>query len=145
MKDELICSLLAEIVSAHISRTPVVTEELPNVIRTVYDALVTLEAQPQTMREARQPAIAFNAAIRHDTIACLECGKRMMVLKRHLSADHGLTGPEYKLRWQLPADYPLVAPEYAQRRQILARTIGLGVKHKASAPRPARRNSREKP
>lgn len=128
MSDETILTLTADIVAAHVSHNSTPSADLPAVIRSVYKALAGLGHAPEVPLPALVPAVSIRSSIKQDHIACLECGKKMSMLKRHLSTDHKITGEEYKARWSLPNDYPLVAPAYAERRRDLAKKIGLGRK-----------------
>lgn len=118
--------LTAEIVAAHVAHNKVDQAELPNLIRQVHAALAALEAGgvPATARPA--PAVPVKRSVTPDFIVCLEDGKKMKMLKRHLMSRYELTPDQYRERWGLPADYPMVAPNYALRRRALAKKIGLG-------------------
>jgi len=138
MADETILTLVADIVSAHVSKNAVPTSVLPVLIKSVHGALAGLGQVSEPVEEKLVPAVSIRSSIKPDSIACLECGARMKMLKRHLSTDHKLTTAEYRQRWDLASDYPMVAPEYAARRRELAVKIGLGRKpRQAPAPAPA--------
>jgi len=125
--------LTAKIVAAQASRGTLETETLPALIRQVYDALAkagTPEEEPQSERP--QPAVPIKRSVFPDYIICLEDGKKLKMLKRHLQSAYDMTPEQYRERWGLPSDYPLVAPNYAQRRSALAREIGLGRKISAA-------------
>ena len=125
--------LTAQIVAAQASRGTLEAEALPSLIRQVYDALVKAgvpEEEPQAERP--QPAVPIKRSVFPDYIICLEDGKKLKMLKRHLQSAYDMTPEQYRERWGLPADYPLVAPNYAQRRSALAREIGLGRKISAA-------------
>ena len=117
--------LTSEIVSSHVAHNAVATVDLPQMITTVYAKLVTL-GQPAA--PPQEPAVPVKNSVRKDRIVCLECGRSMKMLKRHLGADHQLTPEGYRAKWNLRPDYPMVAPEYAARRQALAKESGLGQK-----------------
>ena len=124
---ETLITLTSDIVAAHVSNNSVAVDELPTLIKNVYGALSGLGAAAQ--EEARpEPAVSIRASVKPDHLVCLEDGKKMKMLKRHLMTDHGLTPAEYRARWGLAADYPMVAPEYAETRRRLAKEIGLGRK-----------------
>ena len=124
---ETLITLTSDIVAAHVSNNSVAVDELPALIKNVYGALSGLGAAAQ--EEARpEPAVSIRASVKPDHLVCLEDGKKMKMLKRHLMTDHGLTPAEYRTRWGLPADYPMVAPDYAEKRRVLAKQIGLGRK-----------------
>ncbi|MDX5329999.1 MAG: MucR family transcriptional regulator [Caulobacteraceae bacterium] len=116
----------AAIVAAYVSRNPVATDGLPDLIRTVHEALVRL-AKPEPPREERpRPAVPISRSVQDDHIVCLEDGKKLKMLKRYLRSRYDMSPEEYRRRWGLPADYPMVAPAYAARRSDFAKQIGLG-------------------
>ena len=125
--NEMLITLTADIVTAHVANNNVDVDILPSMIQNVYGALAglggtaTVEARPE-------PAVSVRASVKNDHVVCLEDGKKMKMLKRHLMTDHGMTPDEYRERWNLPADYPMVAPAYAEKRRELAKKIGLGRK-----------------
>ena len=124
---ETLITLTSDIVAAHVSNNSVGVDDVPALIQNVYGALASLGVAPQV--EAKpEPAVSVRSSIKNDHIVCLEDGKKMKMLKRHLMTDHGLTPAEYRTRWGLPADYPMVAPDYAEKRRTLAKEIGLGRK-----------------
>lgn len=125
---ETLITLASDIVAAHVSNNSVASEELPQLIQNVYGALAGITGSKVAAETPPEPAVSIRASIKPDSITCLDCGKKMKMLKRHLSTDHGLTTDEYRQRWNLPADYPLVAPNYAEKRRELAKKIGLGRK-----------------
>ena len=117
----------AEIVAAHVGNNKLDQNELPNLIQNVYKALS--ELNNVTVAQARPtPAVAIKKSISPDYIVCLEDGKKLKMLKRHLKTVYNLTPEEYRDRWDLPGDYPMVAPNYAKHRSSLAKKIGLGTK-----------------
>lgn len=119
--------LTAQIVSAHLSHNSVPAASVPGMIETVYRTLEDMSKPPAgTTRPT--PAVPINRSVLEEHIICLEDGKRLKMLKRHLMAAYNLTPEQYRERWGLPASYPMVAPEYARRRSVLAREIGLGNK-----------------
>ena len=125
-------SLTADIVSSHLSNNSVAVSDIPSVISNVYAALSGLgTAIPEKVQQ--EPAVSIRASIKRDYIVCLEDGKKLQMLKRHLMTSYGLTADAYRAKWNLPADYPMVAANYAERRRALAIRIGLGTKHD-SAP-----------
>ena len=117
--------LTVQIVSAHVTHNAVPSASVPEVIQLVYRTLADMSKPP---REASRPApaVPINRSVSENHIICLEDGKRLKMLKRHLKAVYNLSPEQYRQRWGLPADYPMVAPEYARRRSSLAREIGLG-------------------
>ncbi|QBL93249.1 Transcriptional regulatory protein ros [Komagataeibacter saccharivorans] len=137
--------LTAQVVSAHVSNNSVAATDLPDLIRNVYQALATV-GQPVEEPEKLQPAVPIRRSVFPDYIICLEDGKKLKMLKRHLHSAYGMTPEQYRERWGLPPEYPMVAPSYAERRSSLAREIGLGRKITAAsaavdaaAAKPARR------
>lgn len=125
--NDVLVTLTSDIVAAHVSNNNVAVEEVSTLIQNVFGALSGLgEEVEDDVRP--EPAVSVRASVKQDHLVCLEDGKKMKMLKRHLMTDHGLTPAEYRARWGLPADYPMVAPEYAERRRALAKSIGLGRK-----------------
>jgi predicted transcriptional regulator len=122
--------LVASIVSAHVAHNAVTPEALPGVIRSVYAALSGLGAEPPPIEKA-EPAVAIKKSVFPDYIVCLEDGKHLKMLKRHLSTSYNLTPEQYREKWGLDISYPMVAPNYAERRSELAKQIGLGT-HRTS-------------
>ena len=128
MEEASIITLTTEIVSAHVSNNSVALTDLPNLIKSVFDALSNAGQPAPVVDEKREPAVSVRASVKPDAITCLECGAKLKMLKRHLGTDHNLTPVDYKARWGLAKDYPLVAPNYAAKRAELAKKIGLGRK-----------------
>ena len=125
---DTILTLVAEIVSAHVGNNSVAISDLPLVIGHVHAALAGL-GEPVAPPSVRQePAVSIRASVKPDFIMCLEDGKKLKMLKRHLMSHHQMTPDDYCAKWNLPADYPMVAPNYAEQRRTLARKIGLGRK-----------------
>ena len=125
--DQLI-TLTAEIVAAHASNNSVSLEELPTLIRKVYDAMAGLGAAEPPPEPPAEPKVPVRSSVKKDHLVCLSCGRKMKVLKRHLKADHDLTPAEYRSHWGLPDSYPMAAPDYAEARSNLAKSLGLGRK-----------------
>ena len=127
-------ALTADIVAAHVGNNVVAAGELPDLIRQIYSTLAT--ATPgETVAERPRPAVSIRRSITPDYIVCLEDGKKLKMLKRHLKTSYNMTPAEYRERWGLPADYPMVAPNYAEQRSALAKKIGLGRKRGKRAKR----------
>src|SRR5579875_726210 len=122
-----VLGLTAQIVSAHVSNNSVSPDALPALIQDVYRTLagVGKEAAPV---EKPQPAVPVKRSVFPDYIICLEDGKKLKMLKRHLKTAYNMTPEQYRERWGLPPDYPVVAPNYARHRSSLAKKIGLGTK-----------------
>lgn len=125
---EMLITLTSDIVAAHVSNNSVAVADVPTLIENIYGALSGLGHDAGANESPLVPAVSVRASIKPDYIVCLDCGKKMKMLKRHISTDHGLTTDEYRQRWGLAADYPLVAPNYAEKRRELAKKIGLGRK-----------------
>ena len=134
MSDETLLTLVADIVSAHVSHNSVASGDLATLIQSVYASLAKLGEAQAPVEEKREPAVSIRSSVKSDAITCLECGAKFKMLKRHLSTDHNLTPEAYRARWSLPASYPLVSPDYSNTRKELAVKIGLGRK---AAPVPA--------
>src|SRR3954453_14569330 len=120
--------LTAQIVSAQIGKNEVAADALPSLIQAVYRSLATagdVEAAPAA---AQAPAVPIKKSVFPDYIVCLEDGKKLKMLKRHLQTSYGLSPAAYRAKWGLPRDYPMVAPSYAATRSTLAKNIGLGRK-----------------
>jgi predicted transcriptional regulator len=126
-KAELL-ALTSEIVSSHVSNNPVSPSDLTSVIQSVYDKLSELAGDAGEKQEELVPAVPIKKSVTDDHIVCLEDGKKLKMLKRHLKTAYDLTPEEYRAKWGLPSDYPMVAPAYARKRQALAKQIGLGRK-----------------
>lgn len=132
MKETLI-TLTADIVAAHVSNNSVAVNDLPTLIANVHTALSGLDG-PQAQPEVKQePKVSIRASIKPDFIVCLEDGKKLKMLKRHLMTHYNMTPDQYRAKWGLPADYPMVAPNYAEQRRTLAKKIGLGTKRRRPA------------
>ncbi|HEX6957023.1 MAG TPA: MucR family transcriptional regulator [Ferrovibrio sp.] len=128
-KSELL-ALTAEIVAAHVSNNRLDAGDLPGLIRNVYGTLAGIDgragAAAPKLAERPAPAVSVKKSVTPDYIVCLEDGKKLKMLKRHLMSHYNLTPEQYRERWGLPPDYPMVAPNYALHRQVLAKKIGLG-------------------
>jgi predicted transcriptional regulator len=133
---ETLITLTSDIVAAHVSNNNVPVDDVAVLIQKVYGALSSL-GSPVVEVAAPEPAVSIRASLKADHLVCLEDGKKMKMLKRHLMTDHGMTPDEYRARWNLPAEYPMVAPDYAEKRRVLAKEIGLGRK-------PGQRRGRKK-
>ncbi len=123
--------LTTEIVAAHVGNNPIAASDLPGLIQSVYRTLMSVGTSP-TAVERPKPAVPIKRSIFPDYIVCLEDGKKLKMLKRHLKTAYDMTPEEYRERWGLPADYPMVAPNYAQHRSNLAKEIGLGTTRRSS-------------
>ena len=119
--------LTTEIVAAHVGNNTVNVADLPQLINEVYKTLASV-GSAQVVPERPQPAVPIKKSVTPDYIICLEDGKKLKMLKRHLKTAYNMTPEEYRERWGLAADYPMVAPNYAKHRSSLAKKIGLGTK-----------------
>ena len=131
--------LTTEIVAAHVSNNAVTLDELPLLINQVHRSLTTLGSAPEPAQEKLQPAVPVKKSVTPDFIICLEDGKKLKMLKRHLRSTYAMTPDDYRAKWGLPADYPMVAPNYAEQRSAFAKKIGLG----RGAGRPGRRGPKK--
>lgn len=120
--------MAVDIVSAYVGNNSVPTTQVPEVINTVYASLHSLDANGGGPAEALNPAVPIRRSITPDYLICLEDGKKLKMLKRHLRAVYGLSPEEYRAKWSLSPDYPMVAPNYAKQRSNFAKQIGLGRK-----------------
>ena len=139
---QAILGLTAQIVSAHVSNNVVSRDALPELITQVYNTLISAGAEP-VEPEKLQPAVPIKKSVFPEFIICLEDGKKLKMLKRHLQTSYSMTPEQYRDKWGLPHDYPMVAPKYAEHRSELAKKIGLGRKPAPAvsepAPAPAKR------
>lgn len=137
--EEELLRMTADVVAAYVSNNPLPTAQLAEVINAVYGSLRSLEghvAEPQP--EPLKPAVPVRKSITADYLVCLEDGKKLKMLKRHLRSTYNMTPDEYRTKWGLPPDYPMVAPHYAEQRSEFAKRIGLGRgTGRAAARRPA--------
>jgi predicted transcriptional regulator len=127
---ETLVTLTADIVAAHVSNNSVAVSDIPVLIQNVHGALAGLgrvAAEPEVKQE---PAVSIRSSVKPDYIVCLEDGKKLKMLKRHLMTHYQMTPEQYRAKWNLPADYPMVAPNYAEQRRTLAKKIGLGTKRR---------------
>jgi predicted transcriptional regulator len=127
---ETLITLTADIVSAHVSNNSVAVNDLPVLIANVHGALSGLGVQQEEVAPKLEPKVSVRSSIKPDYIVCLEDGKKLKMLKRHLSTHYNMTPDDYRQKWGLNADYPMVAPNYAEQRRTLAKKIGLGTKRK---------------
>lgn len=126
--NELLVTLTADIVAAHVSNNSVGVNDVASLIANVHNALSGLNEPVEAPVEKQEPAVSVRSSIKPDYIVCLEDGKKLKMLKRHLMTHYQMTPDEYRSKWNLPADYPMVAPNYAEQRRDLAKKIGLGRK-----------------
>ncbi|WP_262692197.1 MucR family transcriptional regulator [Kordiimonas aestuarii] len=125
LKEELL-ALTVEIVASHVSNNSVAVDELPNLIGQIFTTLRDLGNKGTIAEQAPEPVVPIKKSITPDYLICLEDGKKLKMLKRHLKTRYDMSPDDYRARWNLPADYPMVAPNYAKQRRDLAKKIGLG-------------------
>ena len=128
-----ILRLTAKIVSAHVGKNQIAPDALPKLIQSVHHSLATAGTAESALAPLT-PAVPIRKSVFPDHIVCLEDGKKLKMLKRHLQVSYGMTPEQYREKWKLPADYPMVAPNYASQRSNLAKQFGLGRKLGNSAP-----------
>ena len=131
-KPSELLSLTSNIVAAHVANNSVPVADLPTLIRDVYTTLANVGDPAPTSEERPTPAVPIKKSVAPDYIVCLEDGKKLKMLKRHLKTAYNMTPEEYREKWGLPADYPMVAPNYAKQRSRLAKQIGLGTRDRSS-------------
>jgi len=136
-RNETLITLASDIVAAHVSNNNVAVEDVPALITNVFGALAALGQAAPAPEAAPEPAVSVRSSVKPDYIVCLEDGKKLKMLKRHLMTHYNMTPEQYRQRWNLPADYPMVAPNYAEKRRELAKKIGLG--RKPGTKRPVRK------
>ena len=124
--------LTTQIVAAHVSNNTVAVNDLPQLIEQVYKTLSSVGEEAKPEPERPTPAVPIKKSIQPDYIVCLEDGKKLKMLKRHLKTAYTMTPEEYRERWGLAPDYPMVAPNYAKQRSKLAKEIGLGTRARRS-------------
>jgi predicted transcriptional regulator len=130
--------MVTDVIASYLKKNPVAAGDLPGLISTVYGAFTAPQGTTvEVVAERPEPAVPIKRSVTPDYIICLEDGKQLKMLKRHLATSYGLTPDEYRARWGLPPDYPMVAPNYATQRSTLAKQIGLG--SRARDDRPAKK------
>ena len=131
---EDILVLTTEIVSSYVSNNTISPTDIPAVIEQVFQSLSNVSSGGTALSVDRpQPAVPIKRSITPDYLICLEDGKKLKMLKRHLKTAYDMSPDDYRERWGLPADYPMVAPSYAERRSKLAKDIGLGTSRSSSS------------
>ena len=124
--EDTLLTLTADIVAAHVSNNSVAVNDLPNLIQNVHSALTGISRTSAAPEARQEPKVSIRSSVKPDSVACLECGSRQKMLKRHLMTHYSMTPEQYRQKWGLSADYPMVAPNYAEQRRKLAKSIGLG-------------------
>jgi len=128
--------MVADVVSAYVSNNQVLAGQLPEVIKSIYSSLAEQQGGPrEEAAEALKPAVPIRKSITPEFLICLENGKKLKMLKRHLHTFYNLSPEEYRAKWGLPLDYPMVAPNYAKQRSEFAKQIGLGRSKRTKARR----------
>jgi len=134
---DMLLTLTADIVAAHVSNNSVGLADLPDLITRVHGALAGLGSPIVEPVEEQKPAVSIRSSVKPDYIVCLEDGKKLKMMRRHLMTAYGMTPDDYRAKWNLPKDYPMVAPNYAETRRALAKSIGLGSKGRGGGRKPA--------
>jgi predicted transcriptional regulator len=118
--------MTTEIVSAYVSNNTTDTSAVPALIDSVYRTLAGQSEAVAASSDPGSPAVAVKRSVKEDHIVCLDCGRKLKTLKRHLRSEHDLSPADYRAKWSLPSDYPMVAPNYSKARSTFAKQIGLG-------------------
>lgn len=123
-----VMSYTTDISSAYLANNEVSPDDIAAILKKIFLAVIDLSRDAHNIkhRPALTPAVPVEESIHDDYIVCLEDGKKLQMLKRHLNTVYGISIEEYKERWGLSADYPVVSPNYAKRRSDIAKTTGLG-------------------
>lgn len=127
---ETLVTLTADIAAEYLGNNNVAVSDIELVIQNIYRGLSKLSAATPGPEPKQEPAVSIRASIKPDYVVCLEDGKKLKMLKRHLMTHYQMTPEQYRAKWNLPADYPMVAPNYAEQRRTLAKKIGLGTKRR---------------
>ena len=128
--EDMLLTLTADIVAAHVSNNSVAVNDLPGLIQNVHQALTGISGSSSAPEPKPEPKVSIRSSVKPDYIVCLEDGKRLKMLKRHLMTHYNMTPDQYRQKWGLANDDPMVAPNYAEQRRTLAKSIGLGTKLK---------------
>jgi predicted transcriptional regulator len=128
--EDTLLTLTADIVAAHVSNNSVAVNDLPNLIQNVHAALSGISQTSSAPEPKPEPKVSIRSSVKPDYIVCLEDGKKLKMLKRHLMTHYNMTPEQYRQKWGLSPDYPMVAPNYAEQRRTLAKSIGLGTKRR---------------
>ena len=126
-------SLTASITESYVSNNTIETAEVANLITAIHGALDKVGSPVPEPEAEPVPAVSVRASVKADHLVCLECGKKLKMIKRHLKTDHGESPEEYRTKFGLSRDYPMVASAYADQRRTLAKAIGLGRASRAVA------------
>jgi predicted transcriptional regulator len=128
--EDTLLTLTADIVAAHVSNNSVAVNDLPSLIQNVHSALSGISGARGAPEPKPEPKVSIRSSVKPDYIVCLEDGKKLKMLKRHLMTHYNMTPDQNRQKWGLAADYPMVAPNYAEQRRTLAKSIGLGTKRR---------------
>jgi predicted transcriptional regulator len=139
---DMLLTLTADIVAAHVSNNSVGTADFPDLISRVHGALAGLSGPMEEPVEEQKPAVSIRASVKPDYIVCLEDGKKLTMMRRYLMTNFGMTPDDYRAKWNLPNDYPMTAPNYTEKRRALAKEIGLGTKGRGGGRKPAAKFAR---
>jgi len=124
--DELL-RMTTQVVASYLGKNDLSADRIPEIINTIYVSLRDLDvATTETKAEPAKPAVPVRKSVTPEYIICLEDGKKLKMLKRHLRTMYNMSPDDYRAKWGLPADYPMVAPNYAAQRSEFAKQIGLG-------------------
>jgi len=126
ISDEDLLRMTADVVAAYVSNNALPTQQLAEIIGAVYSSLRSLDGHADAKHEPLKPAVPIRKSITPEYLICLEDGKKLKMLKRHLRSTYSMTPDDYRIKWSLSADYPMVAPNYAAQRSAFAKKIGLG-------------------
>ena len=127
LSEDGLMRMTADVVAAYVGNNTLPTTQLADLIGAVYSSLRGLDGHaPEPKVEPAKPAVAIKKSVTPDYLICLEDGKKLKMLKRHLRSTYNMTPDEYRAKWGLPPDYPMVAPNYAAQRSAFAKEIGLG-------------------
>ena len=138
ISEEDMMRMTTEVVSAYVGNNALSPSQIPDIIKTVYSSLSVI-SENGGAKDAPKPAVPIRRSVTPDYLVCLEDGKKLKMLKRHLRTTYNMSPEEYRAKWGLPADYPMVAPNYAQQRSEFAKRIGLG-RRPGSRGRPSAAN-----
>ncbi len=125
---ESLLELTSDVVASYVSNNQVAPDDITPLINQVFKALSNAGVDSLSIEDRPQPAVPIKRSVTPDYLICLEDGKKLKMLKRHLKTAYNMTPDQYRERWGLPADYPMVAPNYAEKRSKLAKDIGLGTR-----------------
>jgi predicted transcriptional regulator len=126
MTEPDLTALTAKITAAYVANNAVAVSDIPALIYSVRSALERLGKEPDPVVQDLKPAVPIRRSVTPDYIVCLEDGKKLKMLKRHLRTTYDMSPEQYRTKWGLPREYPMVAPNYTQTRSAMAKSLGLG-------------------